>query len=131
MKARKRVKVTCAIIFFDHLILAVQRSALMSNALKWEFPGGKIEIGESEIDCIEREIEEELKIEIAVKKRLTPNVHSYPNITIELIPFLAEYISGEVLLKEHIQYRLLTKEQLNELDWAEADLPILLEFLNL
>ena len=62
----KTINVTCAIINFDAKILAVQRSETMKLPLKWEFAGEKIESGESEIDCINREIFEELNIKIEI-----------------------------------------------------------------
>ena len=123
------ISVTCAIIKFDNKILAVQRSKTMKLPLKWEFAGGKIETGESEIDCIKREIFEELNIRIDVKERLTPVIHQYPDFKIELIPFTAEYLSGELILKEHCSFLLANKDELINLDWAEADLPVLKEFL--
>jgi 8-oxo-dGTP diphosphatase len=127
----KTIQVTCAIIKFDDKILAVQRSESMKLPLKWEFAGGKIEAGESEIDCIKREIFEELNIHIEIEKRLTPVAHQYTDFKIELIPFIAEYISGELTLKEHLDFVLAKKEELHKLDWAEADLPILKEFLEI
>ncbi|MFI1771082.1 (deoxy)nucleoside triphosphate pyrophosphohydrolase [Thalassobellus citreus] len=125
----KTINVTCAIINFDDKILVVQRSETMKLPLKWEFAGGKIEGGESEIDCIKREIFEELNIEIEVKEGLTPVIHQYPNFKIKLIPFIAEYLSGELKLREHCNFVLANKEELINLDWAEADLPILKEFI--
>ncbi|WP_147678479.1 (deoxy)nucleoside triphosphate pyrophosphohydrolase [Algibacter pacificus] len=125
----KTISVTCAIIHFKDKVLAVQRSKTMKLPLKWEFAGGKIEAGESEIDCIKREIFEELNIQIEVKERLTPVTHQYPDFKIKLIPFIAEYTSGDLELKEHADYVLVHKEELTKLGWAEADLPILKEFL--
>ncbi|MEH6537099.1 MAG: (deoxy)nucleoside triphosphate pyrophosphohydrolase [Psychroserpens sp.] len=125
----KTIPVTCAIIHFDDKILAVQRSETMKLPLKWEFAGGKIESEESEIECIKREIFEELNIKIEIKKRLTPVVHEYPNFKIQLIPFTAEYLSGELKLREHCNFILADKKELMGLDWAEADLPILNEFV--
>jgi len=125
------LKVTCAIIYFGDKVLVVQRSENMSVPLKWEFPGGKLELNESEEDCIKREIKEELDIEISLLKRLTPSLFNYPSVSIELIPFLANYSEGEITLKEHKRYLLLTKQELLNLDWAEADLPILKELLSL
>jgi len=127
----KTIPVTCAIIKFDNKTLAVQRSETMKLPLKWEFAGGKIELGESEIDCIKREIFEELNIHIEVKERLTPVIHQYPDFKIELIPFTAKYVSGELKLKEHSDFVLANKQELINLDWAEADLPILKEFIEL
>ena len=127
----KPITVVCAIIVHDNKILAVQRGKNMSLPLKWEFPGGKIEANESEQDCIKREIREELNIEIEVKNRLTPSYFEYPNITIELIPYLAQYLSGEIVLAEHKGYQFLSTSELNNLDWAQADLPILKELQSL
>ena len=123
------IKVTCAIITYQNKILAVQRSKRMSMPMKWEFPGGKIEPGESEIDCIKREIKEELNINIEVLDRLTPSIYNYPTFTIELMPFSANYLSGELKLKEHHQYLLLDKEELDQLDWAKADWAIVREVM--
>ena len=64
----KTIPVTCAIIQYDNKILAVQRSETMKLPLKWEFAGGKIESGESEIDCVKREIFEELNIKMTEVK---------------------------------------------------------------
>ena len=124
----KTIPVTCAIIHFDHKVLAVQRSELMSLPLKWEFPGGKIEPGENEEECIKREIFEELNIHIKIERKLTPVLHQYPNFKINLIPFITEYVSGDLILKEHSDHVLVDKEELYKLDWAEADLPILKEY---
>lgn len=127
----KTIQVTCALIQFGDKILAVQRSAQMKLPLKWEFAGGKIEPGESEVACIKREVLEELNIHIEVKERLTPVTHTYPNFKIELIPFVAQYVSGNLILKEHANHIFLTKKELHKLDWAEADIPIVKEFIEL
>ena len=123
------INVTCAIIYIENKILVAQRSDKMKLPLKWEFPGGKLEKREDEVDCIKREIKEELNIEIEVFKKLSNSIYDYGNFKINLIPFIAKYISGEILLSEHKDYRLLEKSELLNLDWAEADIPILDEFL--
>lgn len=125
------INVTCAIIFFDNQILVTQRSEKMKLPLKWEFPGGKLEENESEIDCIKREIKEELNIEIEVLKSLSNSIYDYGTFKINLIPFISNYVSGEIVLSEHKDYKLLNKFELLNLDWAEADLPIVEEFLKL
>lgn len=127
----KKIKVTCAIIEFENLVLTVQRSSSMSLPLKWEFPGGKIENDESEEECVLREIKEELNLEIAVLKRLNSSIFDYPNISIELIPFIAKQVNGQIILNEHAAFKYIEKEKLLNLDWAEADIPIVKEYLNL
>lgn len=124
----KTISVTCAIIHFKNKILVVQRSETMKLPLKWEFPGGKIEAGESEEDCIKREILEELNIHVKLIGKLTPVLHQYPNFKINLIPFVADYSSGELKLKEHCNYVLADKAELPGFDWAEADIPIVKEY---
>lgn len=124
-------RVTCAIIKNKEKILVVQRSAKMNLPLKWEFPGGKIENGESEEECIVREIKEELNLEISVSKKLHSSIFDYPNISIELIPFIAKQIGGVISLNEHADYKYLSKDELMNLDWAEADMPIVKEYLSL
>ena len=125
------IHVTCAIIHFDGKILVTQRSEKMKLPLKWEFPGGKLEEDESEADCVKREILEEINIEIEVVKQLSNSVYDYGSFKINLIPFIAKYISGEIILSEHKDYKLLDNSELLNLDWAEADLPIVEEFLKL
>ncbi|MBG6187019.1 MULTISPECIES: (deoxy)nucleoside triphosphate pyrophosphohydrolase [unclassified Flavobacterium] len=125
------VNVTCAIILIENKILVAQRSDKMKLPLKWEFPGGKLEENESEIDCIKREIKEEINIEIEVLRKLSNSIYDYGNFKINLIPFIAKHILGEIILAEHKDYKLLEKVELLNLDWAEADLPIVEEFLKL
>lgn len=126
-----KINVTCAIIENEDRVLVVQRSAKMTLPLKWEFPGGKIEDGESEKECIVREIKEELNLDIRVLKKLNNSVFDYPNISIELIPFVAIQTNDEILLSEHIAYKYMSKNDLLNLDWAEADIPIVKEYLRL
>jgi len=121
--------VTCAIIFQDGLVLAVQRAKNMKMPLKWEFPGGKIEDGESEEACLIREIKEELHLGIKIEEKLPEVIHHYADFTIRLIPFLATILSGTLHLEEHQTYRWLKKDELLGLDWTEADVPVVRDFL--
>lgn len=125
------IYVVCGIIKFENKIIVAQRSEKMSMPLKWEFPGGKMENGEDEIACIKREIKEELNIEIEVEQKLTNCIYDYTSFKINLIPFVVNYIGGEIKLLEHKDYKCLDKNDLVNLDWAEADLPILKEFLSI
>lgn len=126
----KTIRVTCAIIMKEGKILAAQRSEKMDLPLKWEFPGGKIEQNESPGACLIREIKEELNIEISIEKTFRSNVHSYKeDKQIELIPFLCGYMKGQLVAKEHQQIQWIEPKNLIKLDWAEADVPIVIEFL--
>lgn len=123
------INVTCAIILFDNKILVTQRSEKMKLPLKWEFPGGKLEEDETEEDCIIREIREEINIEIEIVGKLSNSIFDYGSFKVNLIPFVANYIKGEIKLLEHRSYKLLNKTELLDLDWAEADFPIVEELL--
>lgn len=126
------IKVTCALIIdTQERVLVAQRSYAMSLPLKWEFPGGKIEPNETPEACLIREIKEELDIEIRVVKALSANTHTYPNITIHLMPFICNYIKGDIQLKEHAQFKWVNKNELLALDWAEADVPIVKQYLQI
>lgn len=125
------INVTCAIIYIENKILVTQRSETMKLPLKWEFPGGKLETNETEEACIKRELLEEINIKVELLKKLSHNIHDYGTFKVNLIPFVARYISGKIQLVEHKAFKLLDKSELLNLDWAEADLPIVEEFLNL
>jgi len=125
------INVTCAIIKNKSIFLVTQRSGKMKLPYKWEFPGGKIEKGESEEICIKREILEELNIDIEVVGRLSNSIYDYGDFKICLIPFIAEYVFGVIKLTEHNDYKWVEKLDLLKLDWAPADLPIVNELLTI
>lgn len=116
--------VTCAIIFKDAKVLAAKRSAHMSLPGKWEFPGGKMESGELPEEAIIREIKEELNIDIEIFSPLQESVYEYPGLAVTLIPFIAKWIGGDLVIKEHESVQWLSKDQLFLPDWAAADLPV-------
>ncbi len=125
------IHVACAIIEQDGLTLAAQRSASMSLPLKWEFPGGKIEMNETAPQCLHRELHEEMSIQIEVGEPLTPHTHHYPDFTVTLYPFRCSILAGEITLHEHLATCWLAAKDLHKLDWAEADLPLILEYQQL
>ncbi len=118
------LRVTCAVIHRGGKILATQRGPGMKHPLKWEFPGGKVEPGEREEDGIIREIKEELSISIRLTAQFEESTHDYGDVRITLVPFLANFLAGEIILHEHMSYRWLSPDDLSHLDWAEADLPV-------
>ena len=122
---RAHIQVACAIIERGGLVLAAQRSATMALPLKWEFPGGKIDAGESPEECLRRELIEELGLHVQVGKPLAAVTHHYPAFTVTLYPFVCSVESGEMTLHEHAAVVWLLPEELSTLDWAEADLPVI------
>jgi len=103
----------------------------MSLPLKWEFPGGKINDGESPEECLRRELHEELGVKTSVGQALPASTHHYPSFTVTLYPFVCEIISGEITLHEHSAMVWLMVEELHTLDWAEADLTVTKEYQNM
>lgn len=97
----------------------------------WEFPGGKVNPGESSECSLRREIEEELGCQIAVGAALSPVVHAYPGCSIELRPFRCTIVSGEPQALEHAEITWLEPRTLLEMDLAEADEPIAVEYLRI
>jgi 8-oxo-dGTP diphosphatase len=123
------VKVTCAIIFSSGKILVTQRPNNKRNASKWEFPGGKVNEYESEVQSIEREILEELNLQITAEKRLIPVSHG--DFQIELIPYICKIKSGQLQLNEHQNFVWASMEELKHFQLCEADIPILDQIKNL
>ncbi|MCC8359866.1 (deoxy)nucleoside triphosphate pyrophosphohydrolase [Salinimicrobium sediminilitoris] len=124
------ILVTCAIIEHDGKVLCAQRSEKMSLPLKWEFPGGKVEEAEDLESCLKREIKEELGVEIKVNERLPFNTHSYSNKkVIKLIPFRCSLQTFEIDLKEHLKVEWVFPADLSQYDWAEADIPIVQNYI--
>lgn len=122
----KKIEVVAAIIYFENKILCVQRPynkfAYISE--KFEFPGGKIESGETKQEALSRELREELKIAVAIKSFYLTVVHDYPDFELTMHSFKCEAETNEFTLVEHIAYRLLAVEDLTRLEWAAADIPI-------
>ncbi len=122
----KHISVVAAVIIHDHKILCVQRGpakyAYISQ--KWEFPGGKVEEGETKIEALKREIREELHMEISVDAFLTTVQHSYPDFHLTMDTFLCSCVDPTLTLTEHSDFKWLDKSELNGLDWAAADVPI-------
>lgn len=120
----KTIKVVAAIIRNQNKIFATQRGY---GEFKdgWEFPGGKVELGETPEQALVREIQEELDTTISVGEKITCVEYDYPAFHLLMDCFWAEIVSGDLVLKEHEAARWLSKDELNSVDWLPADLGLI------
>ena len=117
----KTVRVVAAIIIENDKVFATQRGY---GEFKdgWEFPGGKIEPGETPEEAIVREIKEELDTEVEVIELLATVEYDYPNFHLSMGCFICKIKSGDLVLKEHEAAKWLTKDTLGSLEWLPADM---------
>ena len=121
----KRIRVSAAVIKKEDQVLLARRSARMSRPLKWEFPGGKLEEGEDDRDSLQRELAEELGIEVRVGEYLGLVSHDYDDISIDLAVYGVEILQGEPEAREHCELRWVKRADLPAYDLAAADIPVL------
>ena len=129
---KKHYTVSAAIIVDNKKILCVQRNKGKYDYIsyKYEFPGGKLEEGENEEDALKREISEELNLEIDVAEKFLVVTHEYLDFNLTMHSYLCKANTEKLVLKEHIDAKWLNKDELIELDWAAADLPIVSKLIN-
>jgi 8-oxo-dGTP diphosphatase len=125
------LEVACALIEGPGGVLCAQRGPLMTLPGLWEFPGGKVESGETAMEALHREIREELSVSLRDLRPLPPSEHAYqPGRTVRLLPFVCRLGEGEEPRpREHARLEWRPASQLRELDWAPADIPVLEHYL--
>lgn len=118
---KKHHEVVCAVIIKDDLVFCCKRPNFGECALKWEFPGGKIEIGETKEEALIREIKEELNCEIKINNYLTTIDYEYNTFSLTLHVYICSLINSEPVISEHVDSIWCKKDKLKELDFARAD----------
>ncbi len=122
---KNTIVVTCAIIQKNDRIFAAQRPLNKKHGGKWEFPGGKVGIGESLRDGLYRELKEELNIEVQVRTHLDAVTAEYEDFVIELHPFICDIANGLPTLLEHQQLGWYTLDELIQMDFTAADMELI------
>ena len=131
----KTVKVVAAIIKAvnengETIIFATQRGYGDFQS-GWEFPGGKIESGETPQEALKREIIEELDTEVSVGELMDTVEYDYPQFPLSMDCFWCQIVRGNLVLKEHEAARWLTKDELNNVEWLPADITLIEKIRNL
>lgn len=120
---KKQIEVVGAVIFSNRKVLCAQRSEQMSLPLMWEFPGGKVEKGETEVDALKREIEEEMLCDLEVGDKITSTTHEYDFGIVNLHTYKCKLKEKLPTLTEHKSIKWLDVHELESLEWAPADVP--------
>lgn len=122
----KKIEVVAGVIFCKNQVLCVQRpkNKLQYISEKYEFPGGKIEQGETKEEALHRELLEELNLSTKIQTLFLTVIHEYPDFELTMHSFICSVDSKELSLHEHIDQKWLTINELTKLDWAAADIPI-------
>ena len=119
----KQVKVVAGIIKKDGKYLCTQRniSKYVYNSYKWEFPGGKLEVGETNEMALKRELKEELDIDVDIKEFYCGIKYVYPDFELSMYLYKCDIISGDIKLNVHKNYLWLALDELKTVEWTRAD----------
>jgi 8-oxo-dGTP diphosphatase len=126
MHENRAIDVVCGVVFDDRgSILIARKAPGKAMAGFWEFPGGKVDPGETEIEALKRELAEEFGMEVEVGERLGAEKYAYPQVTINLIAFRCMYRYGTFQRTDHDEFDWVKKEELHTFRFAPADVFIL------
>ena len=121
---KKEIKVVGAVIENEEgEILCAQRPEGKNLALKWEFPGGKIEVGESPTAALKRELQEEMALDIEILDEITTTTYEYDFGIVVLTTYFSKIKAGNIQLLEHEEMKWMKADDIDQLDWAPADIP--------
>ena len=123
----KKVEVVAALLKNKNDIIVFQRSKHFMEylSLKWEFPGGKLEDGETNEEALKRELMEELSIDSVIGKHIATNVHAYPDFELTMHLYNVESFTGDIKLNVHNDMKIVKIKELNTVDFAAADIPFI------
>ena len=119
------IDVVAAVIKKDNKYLIAQRNRNKHFAFHWEFPGGKVDKGETFEIALQREIKEELSIGITIYKKISSQIHKDDKINVKVHYFLCEHSAGEIILSEHEDLKWVTKKELFSYKMAPGDSKII------
>lgn len=122
---KEHIDVAAAVILFDDKVFAARRKPGIHLAGYWEFPGGKVENGETPEQCLFRELQEELCVRTKVGKYIGESLYDYGTKVVRLIAYHVEHIEGDFQLIDHDELCWLGVEELESVEWAPADIPLL------
>jgi mutator protein MutT len=127
----KQIDVTAAIIVKDKKVFSARRKAGSHLAGFWEFPGGKLEAGETPEQCLARELHEEFQIVTRIGAYVGESIYDYGTKAVRLMAYQVDHLSGEFELIDHDEIRWLALDELDSVEWAPADIPLVDQYKKL
>ena len=126
---KKRIDVIAAIIVKNGKIFVARRKAGVHLAGFWEFPGGKLELGETPQQCLARELKEEFTITARIGVFVGESIHDYGTKIVRLMAYQVEHQAGDFELIDHDEMCWLSLDELNSVEWAPADIPLVKQYI--